>query len=328
MEGRRFMTSPSIPGATPPHLFTPLTLRDVTLKNRIAVAPMCQYSAVDGMATDWHLVHLGALALGGSGLLIAEATAVAPEGRITPNDVGLWRDDQVEPLNRVTRFVKEQGAVPGIQLAHAGRKASAARPWDGGTPIGPEDGGWAPVRGASPIPFAEGHPTPVPLEAEEIAGIVDAFGKAAERAYAAGFQVAEIHGAHGYLLHSFLSPLTNQRTDEYGGSFENRTRFLLEVITAVRRVWPEELPLLLRISCTDWMEGGWDIEDSIRLARLVGPLGVDLLDCSAGGGHPDADPPLGPGFQTPFAERIRREVGLPTGCLLYTSDAADECVNV
>ena len=186
---------------------------------------MCQYSAEDGMATDWHLVHLGALALGGAGLLIAEATAVAPEGRISPQDVGLWKDEQVEPLARVTQFVKEQGAVPGIQLAHAGRKASMARPWDGGTPIGPGEGGWAPVRGASPIPFDEGYPTPVPLEVEEIARIVDAFVKGAERAYAAGFQVVEIHGAHGYLLHSFLSPLTNKRVDDYGGSFENRTRF-------------------------------------------------------------------------------------------------------
>lgn len=305
---------------TPHHLFSPLTLRGVTLKNRIAVAPMCQYSAQDGKATDWHLVHLGALALGGAGLLIAEATSVAPEGRITPEDVGLWKDDQVEPLARVTRFVREQGAVAGIQLAHAGRKASMSRPWDGGTPLGPEGGGWAPVRAASPIPFDEGFPTPLPLEVEEIGGIVEAFVKGAERAYAAGFQVVEIHAAHGYLLHSFLSPLTNQRTDEYGGSFENRTRFLREVLEAVRPVWPAELPLLLRISCTDWVEGGWEADDSVELARMLGPLGVDLLDCSAGGGHPAAAPPVGPGFQTPFAERIRREVGLPTGAVGLITD--------
>jgi 2,4-dienoyl-CoA reductase-like NADH-dependent reductase (Old Yellow Enzyme family) len=272
------------------------------------------------MATDWHLVHYGALALGGAGLLLAEATAVAPEGRITPQDLGVWKDEQVEPLARVVHFVREQGAVAGIQLGHAGRKASTAIPWEGGAPLGPENGGWAPVRGASPIPFDEGYPTPEPLDTGELGGIVDAFVKGAERALAAGFQLMEIHGAHGYLLQSFLSPLSNQRTDDYGGSFENRTRLLREVVVGVREVWPAELPLLLRISCTDWMEGGWGPQDSIDLARMVGPLGVDLLDCSAGGGHPAASPPVGSGFQTPFAERIRREAGIPTGAVGLITD--------
>jgi len=304
----------------PTHLFTPISLREVTLKNRIALSPMCQYSARDGMETDWHLVHLGARALGGAGLILAEATAVAPDGRISPQDLGIWKDEQVEPLARVARFVRDHGAVAGIQLAHAGRKASLARPWEGGAPLGPEDGGWAPVRGASPIPFDEGYPTPAPLDRGELEGIVDAFAKGAARALKAGFQLVEIHGAHGYLLHSFLSPLSNQRTDDYGGSFDNRTRLLREVVVGIREVWPAEFPLLLRISCTDWMEGGWGPHDSVALARMVGPLGVDLVDCSSGGGHPAASPPMGPGFQTPFAERIRREAGIPTGAVGLITD--------
>ncbi len=308
------------PVMPPSHLFSPLSLRGVTLRNRIALSPMCQYSAQDGLATDWHLVHLGARALGGAGLILAEATAIVPEGRISPQDLGLWKDEQVGPLARVVRFIREHGAVAGIQLAHAGRKASTARPWEGGAPLGPEAGGWAPVRGASPIPFAEGHPTPEPLDTEELGGIVDAFGKGAERALEAGFQLLEIHGAHGYLLHSFLSPLSNRRTDDYGGSFENRTRLLREVVVGVRKVWPPELPLFLRISCTDWVEGGWGPDDSVALARMVGPLGVDLVDCSSGGGHPAAAPPVGPGYQTPFAERIRREAGIPTGAVGLITD--------
>ena len=283
--------------STLPHLFAPLSLREVTLKNRIALSPMCQYSADDGMATDWHLVHLGALALGGAGLLLAEATAVVPEGRISPQDLGLWKDEQMEPLARVVRFVREHGAVAGIQLAHAGRKGFLGETLGRRGPLGPENGGWAPVRGASPLPFDDGYPIPEPLDVEEIGGIVDAFVKGAERALNAGFQVVEIHGAHGYLLHSFLSPLSNQRTDDYGGSFENRTRLLREVVVGVREVWPADLPLLLRISCTDWMKGGWGPDDSVALARMVGPLGVDLLDCSPGGGHPAASPPVGPGFR-------------------------------
>lgn len=308
------------PVTHPSHLFSPLSLRGVTLRNRIALSPMCQYSAQDGMATDWHLVHLGARALGGAGLILAEATAVVPEGRISPQDLGIWKDEQVGPLARVVRFIREHGAVAGIQLAHAGRKASSARPWEGGAPLGPEAGGWFPVRGASPIPFAEGYPTPEPLDTEELAGIADAFGKGAERALDAGFQLLEIHGAHGYLLHSFLSPLSNRRTDDYGGSFENRTRLLREVVVGVRRVWPPELPLFLRISCTDWVEGGWRPDDSVALARMVGPLGVDLVDCSSGGGHPAAAPPVGPGYQTPFAERIRREAGILTGAVGLITD--------
>ena len=302
------------PSATPqPHLFTPLTLRGVTLTNRIALSPMAQYSADEGRATDWHLVHYGAQALGGAGLLLAEATAVAPVGRITPHDLGIWNEEQVASLTRVTRFIHEQGSVAGIQLAHAGRKASTSRPWDGGGPAGPEAGGWAPVQGASAIPYDTGYPTPEPLDAEGLREIVKAFAGGAERALRAGFRLVEIHGAHGYLLHSFLSPLSNQRSDAYGGSFENRTRLLREVVEGVREVWPSDLPLLLRISCTDWMEGGWGPEDSVALARMVGPLGVDLVDCSSGGIHPAQAPPVGPGFQVPFAERIRREAEIPTG---------------
>jgi len=307
---------------TQPHLFSPLALRGITLKNRIALSPMCQYSGEDGTANDWHLVHLGARALGGTGLIIAEATAVAPEGRISPQDLGLWSDHQIEPLARITRFIRENGSVAGVQLAHAGRKASTARPWDGGTPVGPEAGGWAPVRGASPIPFGVGFPTPDPLSTGELKGIAASFASAAARALSAGFQLIEIHGAHGYLLHSFLSPLSNHRTDEYGGSFQNRTRLLREVLVAVREVWPSDLPLLLRISTTDWMEGGWGPDDSVALAGMVGPLGVDLLDCSSGGGHPAAAPPVGPGFQIPNAQRIREETGIPTGAVGLITDPA------
>lgn len=306
----------------PEHLFSPLSLRGVTLKNRIVLSPMCQYSSEDGSATDWHLVHLGARALGGAALIMTEATAVAPDGRITPQDLGIWKDEHVEPLARVVRFVREHGAVPGIQLAHAGRKASTARPWDGGAPLSLEAGGWAPIRGASPIPFTERHATPEPLKVAELGGIAYAFRKGAERALEAGFQVVEIHGAHGYLLHSFLSPFSNQRTDDYGGSFENRTRLLREVVVAVREVWPDELPLFLRISSTDWLEGGWTLDDSVALARMVGPLGVDLVDCSSGGGHPAAKPAVGPGYQTPFAERIRKEAGIPTGAVGMITDSA------
>jgi 2,4-dienoyl-CoA reductase-like NADH-dependent reductase (Old Yellow Enzyme family) len=299
-----------------------MTLRGITLRNRLALAPMCQYAADDGIASDWHLVHYGARALGGVGLIVAEATAVTPDGRITPRDLGLWDDAQIVALARVAEFIKEQGVVAGIQLAHAGRKASAAPPWDGGVPIGPEAGGWTPVRGASPIPFDDVFPPPDPLSTAEIEAVVEAFGMAARRALDAGFEVVEIHGAHGYLLHSFLSPLSNRRTDEYGGSFENRTRFLREVVLAVRKVLPENLPLLLRISCTDWVEGGWGIEDSVALARMVGPLGVDLIDCSAGGIDPTASPPLGPGFQTPFAQELRTRTNILTGAVGLITDPA------
>jgi 2,4-dienoyl-CoA reductase-like NADH-dependent reductase (Old Yellow Enzyme family) len=297
-----------------PHLFEPLTLRGVTLRNRIGVSPMCQYSAEDGFANDWHLVHLGARAVGGAGLLIAEATAVEPRGRISPNDLGLWRDEHVEPLARIVAFLREYGATPGIQIAHAGRKAGTARPWDGGRPLSDEEGGWG-CAGPSAIPFDEGHRTPEPLTAEGIASIRQAFVRAAERAEAAGFELVEIHGAHGYLIHSFHSPLSNQRADEYGGSFENRIRFTLETVEAVRGVWPDEKPLAVRLSCTDWVDGGWTLEESVALAHRLKELGVDLVDCSAGGGSPHAKPPVGPGYQVPFAEAIRREAGIATAAV-------------
>jgi 2,4-dienoyl-CoA reductase-like NADH-dependent reductase (Old Yellow Enzyme family) len=245
---------------------------------------------------------------------------VAPEGRISPGDLGLWSDEQVEPLARIVRFIREQGAVAGIQLAHAGRKASTARPWEGGGPLAPAAGGWDPVVGPSPVPFGEGYPTPEPLDHDGLNEVVQAFAKGAERALRAGFQVVEIHGAHGYLLHSFLSPLSNTRTDAYGGSFPNRTRLPLQVVEAVRQVWPAELPLFLRISCTDWMEGGWGPEDAVALAREVKALGVDLVDCSAGGLHPAARPPVAPGYQVPFAERIRREAEIACGAVGLITD--------
>lgn len=311
-----------------PGLFHPLTLRGLTFRNRVALAPMCQYSARDGLANDWHLVHLGARALGGAGLVLAEATAVRPEGRISPGDLGLWRDEQVEPLARVVRFIREHGAVAGVQLGHAGWKASTARPWDGKHPVGPAEGGWAPVRGPDPRPFAEGYPSPDPLNEVGLAQVVEAFSGSARRAREAGFQMVEIHGAHGYLLHSFLSPVSNQRDDAYGGSFENRTRLLREVVTAVREEWPPELPLFLRLSCTDWVEGGWTLDDSVELARLVMPLGVDLVDCSSGGISTSAPAPSEPGFQIPFAERIRKEAGIRTGAvgLITEPEQADEVI--
>jgi len=311
-----------------PHLFTPFRLRDVVFRNRIGVSPMCQYSARDGSATDWHLVHLGARALGGAGLVMVEATAVAPEGRISAGDLGIWTDRHVEPLARIAGFIREHGAIPGIQLAHAGRKASTARPWDGGGGLGPERGGWSPIRGASPIPFADGYPVPEPLDSPGLEGVVRAFARGAERALKAGFQVIEIHGAHGYLLHSFLSPLSNRRIDAYGGSFENRTRLMREVVQGVRATWPDTLPLFLRISSTDWMEGGWTLDDSVALARMVKPLGVDLLDCSSGGIHPAGVPSVGPGYQVPFAERIRREADVATGAvgLITRPDQADDII--
>jgi 2,4-dienoyl-CoA reductase-like NADH-dependent reductase (Old Yellow Enzyme family) len=303
------------------HLFAPLALRDVTLKNRVLVSPMCQYSCEDGMATDWHLVHLGSRAVGGAAAVIAEATAVEPEGRISPQDLGLWTDAHAEPLARVARFVREQGAVPGIQLAHAGRKASTRRPWDSYGVILPGDGGWLPFA-PSPIPFSPGDPTPRALDAAGIERVLAAFARAAARAVAAGFELLEIHSAHGYLLHEFLSPLANARTDEWGGSFENRTRLLRDVVARVRRVWPDRLPLSVRISATDWVDGGWDIDQSVELARALAPLGVDLIDASSGGMVPKATIPLGSGYQTPFAARIRREAGVATGAVGMITSAA------
>jgi len=275
---------------------------------------MCQYSCQDGFVTDWHLVHLGSRAVGGAGLIIVEASAVEERGRISPADSGIWKDDHIEPLARITRFLKSQGSFAGIQLAHAGRKASTDAPWRGTRPLFDGEGGWRPVA-PSAIPFDHGHPVPAELSVAEIRTLVEAFATAAKRALKAGFDVIELHGAHGYLMHEFLSPLSNHRTDEYGGSFENRTRFVCEVTRAVRAVWPERLPLFLRISATDWAEGGWTIDDSVRLARAVQPLGVDLIDCSSGGTVPHAAIPLGPGYQVAFAERIRRETGMLTGAV-------------
>lgn len=309
------------------HLFDPLKLRAVTLRNRLAVSPMCQYSAEAGRATDWHLVHLGARAVGGAALVVFEATAVEARGRISPADLGLWEDGQIEPLARIVRFVEGQGAAAALQLAHAGRKASTAAPWSGGGPVGPAAGGWVTV-GPSALPFAEGHPAPEPLDEAGLAGIVAAFAAAAGRARAAGFRAVEVHAAHGYLLHQFLSPLTNHRTDRFGGSFENRTRLVREVVTAVRAAWPDDLPLLVRISATDWVPGGWDVEQSVELCRVLRGLGVDLVDVSSGGLVPTAKVPAGPGYQTAFAERIRREAAIGTGAvgMITSPEQADHVI--
>jgi 2,4-dienoyl-CoA reductase-like NADH-dependent reductase (Old Yellow Enzyme family) len=307
------------------NLFTPLEIRGVTFRNRIAVSPMCQYSCEDGFANDWHLVHLGSRAVGGAGLVIAEATAVEARGRISPNDMGIWKDEHIAPLARAASFVKAQGAVAGIQIAHAGRKASTPAPWlakvQGNVLVDAADGGWTPAA-PSPVPFREGDPIPHELSKDEIRGLVQSFANAARRSLEAGFQVLEIHGAHGYLTHEFLSPLANQRTDGYGGSYDNRIRFALEVVAAVRAVWPERLPLFLRISATDWAEGGWAIEDSVELARRVKPLGVDLIDCSSGAMVPWAKIPVAPGFQVPFAARIRREADILTAAVGLITEAS------
>jgi len=311
-----------------PHLFDPLTVRSVTLRNRIGVSPMCQYSYQDGFSNEWQLVHLGARAAGGAGLIIAEASAVEPRGRITPFDVGIWSDAQVEPLERVARFVKEQGAVPGIQIAHAGRKACTGRPWEGGKPVPQGDPLFWPVVGPSALPFDQTYQVPHPLSLEEINQVQSAFRDAAGRAAAAGFEWLEIHAAHGYLIHSFYSPLSNQRTDAYGGSFENRIRFLLETVRAVQTVWPEHLPLTVRISGTDWVDGGWTVEESVELARRLKIEGVDLVDCSSGGGAAAAKIPLGAGYQVPISEAVRHGADIMTAAVgLITAPAqADEIV--
>ncbi|MDD2734934.1 MAG: NADH:flavin oxidoreductase/NADH oxidase [Desulfuromonadaceae bacterium] len=304
------------------HLFESLTLRGVTLPNRIAVSPMCQYSSVDGSANDWHLMHLGSRAAGGAGLVLTEAVAVTPQGRISPHDLGLWSDEQIEPLARIVRFISQRGSVAGIQLAHAGRKGSTAPPWENrGVTLTEAEGGW-PIVAPSAVPYDDGCIVPTALTGEGLTEITDAFVQAARRALLAGFQVAEVHAAHGYLLHQFLSPLSNRRSDGYGGSFENRIRLLREVVIAVRNVWPDHLPLLVRISATDWVEGGWDLEQSLELVRQLLPLGVDLIDCSSGGSAPHAIVPVGPGYQTQFAERVRRETGSKTGAVGMITDPA------
>jgi 2,4-dienoyl-CoA reductase-like NADH-dependent reductase (Old Yellow Enzyme family) len=308
-------------------LFEPLALRGLELKNRIVVSPMCQYSSTDGFANDWHLVHLGSRAVGGAALVMTEATAVTPEGRISPADLGIWSDAHVEYLARCAGFIRAQGAAAGIQLAHAGRKASTAPPWEGGGLVPAEQGGWVSVA-PSPLPFRPGDPPPLALGEAEIASMVEAFAAAARRARAAGFQVVELHAAHGYLLHEFLSPLSNRRDDRYGGSFDNRVRLVLEAVRAVRDAWPADLPVVVRISATDWADGGWDLEQSVELCRRLGPLGVDLVDCSSGGLVPGVKVPTAPGYQVGFAEQIRREAGVPTGAvgLITSPEQADAIV--
>lgn len=309
------------------HLFDSLTLRGITMPNRIGVSPMCQYSAMDGFASDWHLVHLGSRASGGAGLIIAEATAVEARGRISPQDLGIWDDAHVDMLARINNFIKSQNSIPAIQLAHAGRKASTAQPWKGGKPVSADGGGWQPV-GASAIAFADGYPTPTELTTADVEAIVTAFRDAAVRSDAAGFDIVELHAAHGYLLHSFLSPISNQRTDRYGGSFDNRIRLLVETAEATRTVWPERKPLFVRISCTDWVDGGWTIEESVELARRLKAVGVDLIDCSSGGSSSLAQIPVGAGYQVPFAERIRREADIATAAvgMITAPMQADEIV--
>lgn len=295
-------------------LFAPLALRGVTLRNRIGVAPMCQYRAQDGVAGDWHHVHLVSRAVGGNALVLTEATAVTPEGRISPACLGLWQDAQAEALAPTVAAIRTHGAVAGVQLAHAGRKASAAPPDQGGGPVTPDDGGW-PVVGPSPLPVTAGYPIPHELTHHQLEGVVAAFRDAAVRACGAGFEVVEIHAAHGYLLHSFHSPLTNHRQDAYGGDLAGRTRLTREVIAAVRAVWPDHLPLLVRLSVTDWVEGGWTEEESVALARWLAADGVDLVDCSSGGAVPGVAIPTGPGYQVPLAARLRREAPVPTAAV-------------
>lgn len=302
-------------------LFAPLTIRSITFPNRIAVSPMCEYSCEDGFANDWHFVHLGSRAVGGAGLVIAEATAVTADGRITYGDLGIWKDEHIAPLRRITNFISSQNAVPGIQLAHAGRKASCQLPWDGGKAIAPgQTNGWQ-VVAPSPVPFNDGDPVPHELTQAEIHQITQDFVAATRRALDAGFELIELHGAHGYLINEFLSPLANHRTDEYGGSFENRTRFVLETIKAVRAEMGPDLPLFLRISASDWMPGGWTIEDSVSLAKLARQAGVDLIDASSGGASPLAKIQTGPGYQVPFARQIRAEAGIATGAVGMITDA-------
>jgi 2,4-dienoyl-CoA reductase-like NADH-dependent reductase (Old Yellow Enzyme family) len=313
----------------PASLYESLSLRAATFRNRIGVSPMCQYSSVDGYASDWHLVHLGSRAVGGAGLVLTEATAVTPEGRISPHDLGIYHDGHVEMLARIARFVEAQGAVPGMQLSHAGRKASTDAPWKGGKPLTPAEGGWSPIHAPSPVPFGSQSQVPVELDIAGIRRIINAFREAAQRALDAGFRVIELHGAHGYLLHEFLSPLSNLRTDAYGGTFENRVRLFVEVTEAVRRVWPDSLPLLARISGTDWVQGGWDIEQSIELARVLTSFGIDLIDCSSGGVVPGAKIPVAPGYQLEIAARVRREADVPTAAvgLITSARQAEEVVS-
>lgn len=314
------------------HLFSPLSLRELTLPNRIAVSPMCQYSAVDGYANDWHFVHLASRAVGGAGLIFTEQIAVTPEGRSSPQDLGLWDDSQIAPLKRITDFLHAQGSYAGIQLGHAGRKSSMSRPWDAPRVIPPSEGGWENRYSASNVPYAEAYGVPIPLDLAGIEELKRAYVATTERAVEAGFDVAEIHGAHGYLMHQFLSPISNRRTDAYGGSFEGRTRLLVEVAEAVHKAWPQDRPLFVRISATDWLEGnveqetiagsGWTFDQSIALAKRLREVGVDLIDVSSGGNVAKPHIPVGPGYQTKFAEEIRREANISTGAVGMISDPA------
>jgi 2,4-dienoyl-CoA reductase-like NADH-dependent reductase (Old Yellow Enzyme family) len=303
-----------------PQLFDPLSLRGVTLPNRIGVSPMCEYSSLDGFANDWHLVHLGSRAVGGAGLVMTEASAVEARGRITAADLGIWSDGHIEKLAQIVRFLESHGAVPGMQLAHAGRKASCAVPWEGGRGLTPKEGGWEPMA-PSAVAFSAETILPRAMSEGDIRAVQESFAAAARRALAAGFRWLELHFAHGYLAHTFLSPLSNLRKDGYGGPFENRVRFALETVRAVRAVWPERLPLAVRLSCSDWAEGGWTAEDSVKLSRLMGPEGVDLVDCSSGGLVTSQRIPLGPGYQVPFARQIRAEANMPTAAVGMVTEA-------
>lgn len=303
------------------HLFDEFTIKGVTLRNRIGVSPMCQYSSNEGLSHDWHLVHLGSRAVGGAGLVMTEATAVEPRGRITSQCGGLWKDDQIVPLSRITRFVKAHGAAVGIQLAHSGRKGSCTRPWEGNHSLKDEEGGWDTLGPSVQVFGRKVWREPVAMTKQDIESVKQGFREATVRAYQAGYNWLELHAAHGYLLHNFYSPLSNQRTDEYGGSFDNRIRFTLETVSAMREVWPENLPFAVRLSCTDWVEGGWTMEDSVELAKRLKEAGVDLIDCSSGMNTPDfANYPVGAGWNVPFAERIRRDAGIPTAAVGYIQE--------
>ena len=301
-------------------LFSPLAIKSIVLKNRIAISPMCQYSATDGFANDWHLVHLGSRASGGAGLIIQEATAVSPEARISPQDLGLWKDEQIEKMQQINRFIVSQNAVPGIQLAHAGRKASVSAPWNGNKKLDESQGGWETVA-PSAIGYHSNEKAPIALDKIGIQKVISDFKSATKRVVQAGYQVLEIHGAHGYLLHQFLSPLSNFRTDEYGGSFENRFRLTLEVVDAVQSEWPKDLPLLVRISATDWADGGWNVEESVALTKILKQKGVDLIDASSGGLVSHQKIPLGPNYQVPFAEKIKKDTGILTGAVGLITEA-------
>jgi 2,4-dienoyl-CoA reductase-like NADH-dependent reductase (Old Yellow Enzyme family) len=310
------------------NLFTPLKIRDITFRNRIAVSPMCQYSAVGGFASDYHLVHYGSRALGGAGLIIQEASSVSPEGRITPGDLGLWDDRHIERLQEIVKFLEDHGAVPGIQLAHAGRKASCAKPWHGGKQLKPEEGGWKTIA-PSAIAFDTDENIPIVLDDSGINKVVADFKSAAQKARVARYKLVEIHAAHGYLIHQFLSPLANHRADYYGGSFDNRIRLLLEIVEAVRSEWPENLPLFVRLSATDYVEGGWNVEETVQLASILKNKGVDLIDSSSGGMVPYAKIPFGPGYQAGFAERIKRDAGIMTGAvgMITSAEQAEEILS-